>query len=313
MSESVSAAIHIHGTTLSYAEVEHRESSRHLRRVNRRTFDFDVVEALKEAREGAETLERLAEGIREDLEEAEASTVKVAIHPLDGFSFFTPLPTKLSVQKRKQELVQQAALVTGARSARSFHLASRTVRTVPGSDGESLMWVHVLAIPEEVDRRVAAWVEETPVRSHAWMVSAEAASRLIGRIERTRPSHEEALHPYSLAIGEYPGHTEYALSQNREWYHAHYTLAADTPEDRAYYAVAFLNRIDVPVDAIGRLFIYGPSVDLDAYASLESVFGPQPEHLDPLRTIQRGEGVAPNVDVQSYVLAIGAAMTPYME
>lgn len=313
MSESVSAAIHIRGTTLSYAEIEHRESSQHLRRVNRHTFDFDVLEALKEASEGAETLDRLAEGVRRELGESEASTVKVAIHPLEGFSFFTPLPTKLSVQKRKQELLQQAALVTGARSARSFHLASRTVRTVPDSDGESLMWIHVLAIPEEVDRRVAAWVEGTPVRSHSWMVSAEAAARLVGRIERTRPSHEEALHPYSLAIGEYPDHTEYALSRNREWYHAHYTLAADNPDDRAYYAVAFLNRIDVDVGAIGRLFLYGPSVDLNAYASLESLFGPQPEHLDPLYAVQRGEGVASDVDVGSHVLSIGAAMTPYVE
>lgn len=312
MSESISAALYLRQETLSFAEIEHLETSHRLRRVNRRTFDFDLLEALRGGSEHREALRQLKEGLREELEGTAASTVKVAVHPHEGYSFFTPLATDLSVEERKQELIRQAALVTGVRSARSLHLSSQTVRTVSDAEEESFMWVHVLALPAEVEERIDALIQEGSVRSHSWMVSSEAAARLMGRIERSRPSHEEALQPYSLAIGEYPSHTEYALSRDREWHHAHYTQAADSPEDRAYYAVGFLNRIDVPATAIGRLFLYGPEVDLDAYASLASIFGPQPEHLDPLRAIHDGTETGPEEGLNSYVLCIGAGLTPFV-
>lgn len=313
MSESLSAALHLRGKTLCYAEIEHLETSRCLRRVNRQSFDFEVMEALRDPKEGSDSLDRLAEAMRQQLKGTAAPVVKVAIHPLDGFSFFTPLSTELSVQERKRELVRQSALVTGVRSPHSLHLASQTVRTTTDGDEAPLMWVHVLALPKEVERRMDALLEDCPVRSHSWMVSSEAAARLMGRIERTTPSHEEALRPYSLAIGEYPAHTEYALSRNREWYHAHYTQAADSPEDRAYYAVGFLNRIDVPLTGIGRLFVYGADVDLEAYAPLKPIFGPQPERLDPLRVVQKGDEVAPDEEMSSYLLSIGAGMNPSID
>lgn len=312
MSESISAAIHLYDSTFSFAEIERLDSSHCLRRVNRRTFSFDVLEVLKGDAE-SEAFDRLAEALRDELTRTEASTVKMVIHPLAGFSFFTLVSAELSVQDRKQALVQQAALVTGARSARTLHLALRTVRTVPDHEGGSLVWIHVLVLPDEVESRVAKVVDESPVRGHSWMVSSEAAAHLMGGIEGTRPSHEEALQPYSLAIGEYPTHTEYALSRNREWHHAHFTQAADRPEDRAYYAVAFLNRIDVPAKSIGRLFLYGSEVDLDAYAPLESIFGPQPEYLDPLHVVQKMDEETSEDDIQSHVLGIGAGLTPFLE
>jgi hypothetical protein len=90
-----------------------------------------------------------------------------------------------------------------------------------------------------------------------WTVSTEAAIPVVSRIELSNISHKDALRPYTLSIGAYASHTEYALSYDRTWHHGHVAVDADTTDDRAYYAVSMLNRLQVPVDSVGRLFLYG--------------------------------------------------------
>jgi hypothetical protein len=242
----------------------------------------------------------------------EARDLRVAVHPPQGYSFFTPISSDVPVRDRKRQLLQQAALVTGIRSTQKLRLTSETVRTTQDSEGAPFIWVHVLAVPNPVDDRMASIVEALPVRSHAWMVSSEAASRVTSRVERTGGSAQEALRPYTLAIGQYSTHTEYALSRNREWYHAHYAEEAYSPENRAYFAVGFLNRVDVSLDSVGRLFVYGTDVDLSDYRPFEGIFGQAPDPLDPLRIVENRAGHRPD-EPCSFVPCVGAGMEDYME
>lgn len=313
MSESVSAAIYIQGATLHYAEIEHSESFRTLRRVGQKTFNVDVSYILREKDTEPSAFDRVAAFINEGLDGTDASKLTVALQPQEGFSFFTPISAELSVPERRRELVQQTALVTGARSPGSLHLDSQTVRMAQDSDGESHMWVHVLALPDAMETHMAALVDEGPLRHHTWMVSSEGVSRLMGQIERTEAPHEEALQPYSLAIGQYPTHTEFALSRNREWYHSHYVLDVQSPQDRAYYAVGFLNRIDVPASSIGRLYVYGSSVEQGAYEPFEEIFSCTPEILDPSHVVRSGEELSLHGEPTPYVPCIGAGLAPYVE
>jgi len=311
MSESVSAAISIQGQTLRCAELERRDESYVLRRLGEETFSFELSQALLRPEGDAQKARTVGQAVAEELAGTEARILRVAIHPPDGYSFFTPISSDVPVRDRKRQLLQQAALVTGVRSTKELHMTSDTVRTTQDSEGEPFMWVHVLAVPDAVDQRMAELVDPLPVREHQWIVSSEAAARVTSRTERTGGSATEALRPYTLAVGQYPSHTEYALSRNREWYHAHYAEEAESPENRAYFAVGFMNRVDVPLNAVGRVYVYGMDVDLEEYVSFEGVFGREPQVLNPFRVVRTSSEESSD-QACAYAPCIGAGIDPYM-
>lgn len=310
MDDSVSAALAIQNDTLRYAELERRDEGHRLLRCGAEAFSFDLSRALLREDEDEEQTQRVAEAVGAALADTAARTLRVAIHPSDSYSFFTPISSDVPVRDRKRQLLQQAALVTGIRSTKKLHMTSETVRTTQDSGGEPFMWVHVLAVPDAVDERMDMIVQGLPVREHTWMVTSEAASRVTSRIERTGGSAQEALRPYTLAVGQYSTHTEYALSRNREWYHAHYAEEAHSVENRTFFAVGFLNRVGVPLDGVGRLFVYGTDVDLEAYHPFQDVFGQEPEILNPFRIV-RGESSAPAEHPSAFAPCIGAGMGDY--
>lgn len=311
MSESVSAAISIQGDTLRYAELERLEEGHGLRQFGAETFSFDLTRALLRREAVTEQVHQVREALRGVLGETEARTLRVAVHPPDGYSFFTPISSDVPVRDRKRQLLQQAALVTGVRSTGELAMTSETVRTTQDSDGEPFMWVHVLAVPNEVDERMETMSDSLSVRTHTWLVTSEAAARVTGRVERAGGSAQEALRPYTLGVGQYPTHTEYSLSRNREWYHAHYTQEAHSSDNRAYFAVGFLNRVDVPLDAVGRVFVYGVDLDLEQYTSFRSIFGREVEPLDPFRAVENQTDRSAE-EPCAYAPCIGAAMDEFL-
>lgn len=312
MSESVSAAITIEGDVIRYAEVERTDGDRRLLRLGRRRVGFDASHVVHQEDEPeGESLDRITTVLTEVLGDTPARELRVAVHPSDGYSFFTPISADLPVRDRKRQLLQQAALVTGARSAQALNITSKTVRTAQDSEGGAVMWVHVLAVPTPVDKRMDRIIADLPVGDHVWILSSEAAARVASHIERSGVSAQQALRPYTLTLGQYPSHTEYALSRNREWYHAHYTEETGSPEDRAYYAVGILNRIDVPLNAVGRLFVYGQEVDLEAYAPFNTIFGLDPESLDPFSFLQTEDGEYPD-NPRPFVPCVGAGLDDYV-
>lgn len=282
MRQSTSAALHIQGSTIRYAEVVREGEAQDLRRLGAQTFPFDVARALWEE-EGADDLDHVAEVVQRAFSGLDAAVLRVIVHPLDVFSFFTPIPVGLSEAKRRQYATAQTALVTGARSPDNLALALQSVRLVEGND--TVEWVHVLALPHEVAERMEALTDSLPVQDVTWMVSSEAAARVVGLVERSNSRSAENEVTYGLAVGRYATHTEYALVRDGTWYHANATQEGRSSANRAYYAVGFLNRVGVAVDAVDHLFLYGPQGG--AEKPWETVFDCRPISLDPFEGLRR--------------------------
>ena len=312
MSESVSAAITIQGNTLRYAEVKRSDQEHRLLRVGREDFPFDLARVLLHNKGDKQQIGTVGSVLADAFRDTDARELRVVVHPLDSYSFFTPISSDVPVRDRKRQLVQQAALVTGARSSRELHMDSQTVRTMQDSDGDPFMWVHVLAVSDAVEEHMSELVSTLPVTKHNWIVSSEAAARVMSRAERTGGSAQEALRPYTLAVGQYPTHTEYVLSRNREWYHAHFAEEAHSPENRTYFAVGFMNRVDVPLDAVGRLFVYGLDVSVADYAPFVSIFDRAPELLDPFQVVRVRDDQDTETEPCAYAPCIGAAMDEFV-
>ena len=307
MTQSISAAIHIQGPTIRYAEVARTASGVELRRLGRERIEVDVVRVLWGEENGVEALDEMVAAVGGALHDTEASTVGLVVHPLDVYSFFVPLPDGLSDDERERRVAHQAALVTNTRSLDALHTLRRSIRTATEGD-ETVEWVHVLAVPQEVEARMRTLLSEVPAPEAAGrLLSSEAAARLVehaGSGGEVDPPTDG----YRLAIGRYAAHTEYALSHDGAWHHAHAAEDARTPDDQVYYAVGMLNRIGVAPDEIGRLVTYGTEADAGADAVLESVFGCVPAALDPFRQLRRVWEQPDDEGPGAYVPSIGGAL-----
>ncbi len=308
MTQSTSAAIHIQGPTIRYAEIGRENEDLTLRRLGRETFEFDVKSVLWGEEEDADALNQVEVGVRDALEDTEASSVELVVHPLDVYSFFMPIPIGLSEQVRERRVAYQAALVTGTRSSEALHTTSQSVRTVE-EEGETIEWIHVLALPQAVEERMETLTASFPGQDPVRMISPKAAARVMRRHAGSEhaPSAERE-GAYRLAVGQYPTHTEYTITHDGEWHHAHAVQEARTPENRMYYAVGFLNRIEVSPSEIGALFIYGSDADPDADGSFEAVFDRRPALLDPFGGLRLAEDTSWEEAPATYVPCIGGAM-----
>jgi len=299
MTQSIAAAIHIDGSTIRYAALAQEDDVLRLQRLGHRTFEFDVVQALWDAAPVPDALDRIETAVQEAFDGVGVSSLRLVLHPLDVYSFFAPVPAGLSTQERERHITPQAALVTGARSPDALRLTLRPVRTVE-EGGEGIEWVHVLAVPRDVDERMEAFLGMLPGHHTARMISSEASARLLGYAETESSLDTER--SFQLIIGAYSSHTEYALTCDWEWYHAHATQEARTAANRAYYAVGGLNRVRVPPSAVDRVFLYGPDAHPGAQEVYESVFECRTAFLDPVKRLplmpERSQsGDAPRLDV----------------
>ncbi len=286
--QSISAAVHIQGPTVRYAEVKRDGSDVDLRRFGDETFEVDVARALW-GETSPESLDRIATALSRIFDDTDASTAGLVLHPVDAYSFFMPLPEETSAEEHDRRVAYQAALVTNTRSPGALHTVSKPVRTAV-EDGETIEWVHVLAVPQQVEARMEAlFAEVSGMDTTGRILSAEAAVHLMRLSEegRTPAASGDEDEGYQLAIGQYAGHTEYALTRDGSWHHAHAAQDAPTAEDQAYYAVGMLNRIGVAPDALEALVSYGSEVTAVAGSPFESVFGSAPTLLDPFTRLHR--------------------------
>jgi hypothetical protein len=303
------AAINVLGSVLRYAETQ-PGTPRRLTRLGSCEFDFDVArEIMREGTPGR--LDDIAEALADAFAGTETKRWRIAVHPPDGYSFFVPLQPDLSDQNRRRRLLQQAALLTGARTAKAFKLRTQPVRVEyveqePEGTQESVDWYHVTALPSAAQDHLLHIIDGLPRGEYLWAPSTQGGARVVAATERTGVTEQLALRPYTLAVGRYPGHTEYVLCHDSRWHYSHYA-ETDVPDDQVYFAVSLLNRLGIPQQAVGRLFAYGQRGDDRADELLQEALGSEVEPLDPLRTVDV-EQEAGNFDALQYVPSIGLTL-----
>jgi hypothetical protein len=170
---------------------------------------------------------------------------------------------------------------------------------------EEVRYEQIIVTPAPVQARVQRIVEALPFPDYRWTLSTGAAAAVALLAEQDYASATLALKPYTLAVGLYPTHTEYGVCHDGHWRYSHHAEAT-LPDDRVYYVVALLNRMRVPIDLVGRLFIYGTALDSATLRPFRAIFGVQPEPLDPASLLVEG---ASTVDAPpAYAPCVGALL-----
>jgi hypothetical protein len=73
-----------------------------------------------------------------------------------------------------------------------------------------------------------------------------------------------------------------------------------------------MNRVDVPLDAVGRLFVYGRDVGVGDYAPFVTIFDRAPELLDPFQVVRVREDQDTGTEPCAYAPCIGAGMDEFV-
>lgn len=322
MEIQAAAGIDILGATLRYAEVDRANSRYRLLRLGSCSFDFDVVRELVH-RDSPQHLSVVAEALRDVLRGATSRHLRIAIHPRDAYAFTTPVPSELDAQARQKRLERETALVVGQPEAAQLQVSAQVTRSEAQSEHEKqpgvhpereeqveeqVNWTQALALPQVVNGRIERVIRSLPHHSHEWMLSTEGAAQIARWTEQQRKADLEEAPPFSLVIGWYGAHAEYVVLREGAWYYGHH---ADTESagDCAYFATALLNRLGVSIADVGRIYLYGRELDLEAFAPLQAVFGVAPQRLDPLAVV----GISPeemdnHFEPEDYAPCIGVAL-----
>lgn len=301
------AGIDIYGDTVRYAEVQSQgEGVYRLRRLGSCDFAFDVADELLHGDDTQHT-DVLTNALRDVFAGTEATTLRIALHPTDAYAFFTLVGEATSDAQRQEQMAQEAALLAEVSSPDTLHVTSEAVRTDTLSDGRSVEWMHVLALPTPVQERLAAAVRPLPHERHEWLLTTQGTARVAEWMAAREEAPSEAT-PYTLVIGRYANHAEYVVLQNGSWHFGHHAVTR-SPADCAYYGVALLERLDIPFDAVGRVRVYGEDVASADLAPLESVVGTEPAPLDPLPVV----GLTPadlqnDIRPEMYVPCVGVTL-----
>ena len=296
------AGIDIYDRVLRYAEIEQYGARYRLLRLGSCDFDFDVGKDVLFGRHG-DRLSTVSDALRDVFAGSVAGNLHISVHPPRCYSFFSPLPVGSPSSERKIRLQQEAALLAG--TDQPLHITADAVHSQALGSGDKVEWVHVLAVEDRFQKRVSTIVKELPHSRSRLMVGMQTAAATVARLST---SYERWRGPFSLALGWYADHVEYALVHEGRWYFSKFTDAVP-PVDVAYFAVELLQRLRLRPAQVGRLFLYGNQVDPYLFTDLETVFDLEAEKLNPLAALDLDAGsLASDFDAEAYVGCIGAAL-----
>ena len=305
MEHQAFASIDLSWATLRYAEAMHRPDGVQPLRLGSCDFDFDITNALLHD-ENRQHLDVVTQALADVFAGSAAEPLRVVVHPPSAHAFVTVVPTDLAAAERTQRFQQEAALIAGTSSEAPLHVTASTIFADTHLDVEP---VQVLAVPDGWHTRFEAIVDRLPQSEVEWMLSTQAAARVMARTTDEDAPSGSSEPSIGLVMGVYPEYTEFGLLRNGHWYYSHY-VDAEEPLDAAYNAVALLDRLEIPRSAVTQIGLYGIGMSASAFAPLETVFDVAPEPIQPFGVL----GIDPSAVQESgfgagaYVPCIGAVL-----
>lgn len=300
------AGIDLYGTVLRYAEVERYGSQFRLLRLGSCDFEYNLLAEVFYTPDSPH-LETIAEAIGGVLEGCAASQVRLAIHPPESYSFFTPLPSNSPTLVYRDRVRSEIELLT-QQPIGAVHLAAEAARTETLEEGERVDWFHVMAISQGVQKRLKELVRRLPNTSLRSVSSMHGAVQAVRYLENRSANALLMDSGFSLVVGYYPSHIEYSVCQQGTWYFSHHTRPA-TATDSVFLALTLLRQLRVEVQAFQRIYVYGVAVDPAVFEIFQKVMRVVPEPLDPMQLMDLEPGSLPaDFDVKAYVPCIGIAL-----
>ena len=307
MGAYVQAGVEIYKSTLRYAEVENNDSQYRLLKLGSCEFEFDMTEALSGHAQPM-YLDTLAEALNDVFAESIASDLHVVFHPSNCFSFFTPLYVDLTEEERKLRLQEEATLLTAGDTLVPLHLTADVVYTETLENGRVVEWFHVLGVEEQVNHQLGLVLNALPHASFRFNLSTRGTANAIERIAQKERRNMIGQAEYTLAIGYYKTHIEYALCRNSRWFFSHHA-DSNTAADSAYFALSLLRRLGIERNNVAQIYIYGEDIEAEVFTLLEDVFESTPEVLNPMEVVsldKKSPGM--HFTAEAYVPCIGVAM-----
>jgi len=191
------------------------------------------------------------------------ATLHVLVHSPDCLVVQAPLQAEADPSACRRALMQQAALLTGARTTSALRLRMTQVAP-PLPAPQKHQWSRGAVVPQLARDWTDQWA--------ASIDADEAAIRLSAA--HTCDAAAPRLTKWHLGVGCYGPHTEYALWHGTDCAYLYYTPLAQTPADRAYFAALLLNRLQLRSAGMAAAWTYGP--DAQDASRMPPIAGVQP-------------------------------------
>lgn len=287
---------------MRYAEMESTTGRYRLLRLGSCDFEFDVVRLFSDGGSDEE-FETVAEAVEDVFMGSLADEFVVSLSPSLCYSFLTSVQTGADEERLRTQVLRETTLVTD--DARPLLVSSEEL---PGRHDDDRSWLQVTAVPQEVQGRLERCLAAFSERQHSYVPSLNAAAALVQLLELRQLSDLENSPRYSLTIGRFRDHAEFAVCCDGAWIDGHISLSG-APTDTTYFAVALLKKLGVEAHDVQNVYLYGTGRDEAFSNSLYRVFGTTPEQLNPLTLV----GVDPlnqpaDFDADAFVPCVGVTV-----
>ncbi|GAB5521067.1 MAG: hypothetical protein RhofKO_33180 [Rhodothermales bacterium] len=306
MSKPSRASIALEGSVLRFAEVEAPAEGYRLARLGSCDFETDIGGDLLST-DAPSTLATVQDALRDMFGATEASMLTVVVPPTIGYATFVPVRHDASPEAAYATLHQDVALLAGSSALKTLEVIPEPMHTAQVADVGMVQWYHAMAVPKALRPCFQALGQALDIDMVRMLRSTRTAAALVHILHR-RPDAEPPQAPYTLGLGWYPTHVEYIVCHGDTWHYSHHTEAG-TVADAAYFAISLLKRLRIPPLAVGRLYVYGSGVDLDAFRPMAKLFNTAPLRLDPLHALDLDrEHLDDQFAAEAFAPCIGAAL-----
>ncbi|MEM6647908.1 MAG: hypothetical protein AAF730_16815 [Bacteroidota bacterium] len=276
------ASIALEGSVLRFAEVAYDGDGYRLERLGSCDFEADVGQDVLGLQDSVH-LGTVQEALRDIFDQSEAIVFTVVVPPTTGHAVFVPVPQGTPPDAARALLHQDIALLTGSAELATLDITTEPLHTAQVPDVGAVQWYHAMATAKALRPRIEALGQAVDAEAVRMLLSTRTATALVHLLHRATNA-KPPVAPYTLALGRYATHVEYVVCHGDTWHYSHHT-AAGTVADAAYFAISLLKRLRIPPLAVGRLYVYGAGVDLDAFRPMARLFNADPLRLDPLQAL----------------------------
>jgi len=300
------ASIALEGSVLSFAEIAPQATGYRLDRLGSCDFEANIGQDILGAA-ASKHLATVQEAVRDIFDQSEAASLTVVVPPTVGYEVFVPTPEGTAPEEAHALIRQDIALLAGSAKLATLEVTTEPLHTTRVADVGTVQWYHAMAATKALRPRFEALGEALGVDTVRMLLSTRTATALMQLLHRT-PDGDPPAAPYTLALGWYTTHVEYIVCHGDRWHYSHHT-APGTVADAAYFAISLLKRLRIPPLAVGRLYIYGTGVDLDAFGPMAKLFNTTPLCLDPLQALALDRAhLDEQFAAEAFASCIGAAL-----
>ena len=304
MEVDIRASVHIVGSKLRYAEVEHYGGQRRLLRLGSCEFDYDAARQLFGSGINPD-LEPIAEAVDDVFSRLASEELQVVLHPGNVLCFNSVSGTAASQDELTSQVKGEAQYLMNA-PQHGVDVSARPLATTSESSDEQ--WYSVVAFPSQVKQRLKKAFSR--LNGVAWSLQPgpQCAAEVFQQLREQKNSGNDELRGFDLVVGWHEDCVNFSVLRGGDVALSQ-SMSFMDPADTAYFGLQLFEALDLDQEDCTGVWLYGDVEQVADFELLAVLSGELPKLLNPIELVEiEDSSLLSDFNASGYVPAMGAVL-----